>query len=333
MKKIGCLGLIILLILAGLSFYLYRQIETPLDSPPGKTLEIDIKPGSSAVSIAEQLQLKGLIKSALIFRIWLKISSQETRLKSGYYRLSSTHSVIEITRQLVEEGIYSRMVTFPEGFTAKQMGIVLQDSGAMKTEAFTKAAGKLVFPIGNHYYHGAEGFLLPDTYQIDRSVTPNRMVEIMVEQFKKQIYPLYLEARQKNPRLLPLKQIIILASLIEREAAVDEERPIIAGVYYNRLKIAMPLQCDATIQYALGKIKPELSLQDLKINSPYNTYLHPGLPPGAIGNPGKAAILAALYPQKNDYLYYVLNYDKNDGSHIFNRTYQQHLNTINNFRR
>ena len=333
MKQIGCLVLIFLILLSGLSGYVYQQIKTPLSPKPGKTIELEIKPGSSAISVARELENDGIIRGALFFRIWLKLSGQETKIKSGYYRLSSSASIPEIVKQLVEEGVSYQMVTFPEGFTVKQIGLILEDSGAIKAEAFMKAAKNYTFQLGDKTYKGAEGFLMPETYQINRSVTPTRMVEMMVNEFRKQIYPLYLKAKRQNPQIMTLKNIIILASLVEREAAVDSERPIIAEVYYNRLNKSMPLQCDATIQYALGKTKPELSFSDLKINSPYNTYLYPGLPPGAIGNPGKAAILATLYPQKNDYLYYVLNYDKNDGTHIFSENYSQHLNHINNFRR
>jgi UPF0755 protein len=169
----------------------------------------------------------------------------------------------------------------------------------------------------------AEGYMFPDTYRIAAGTSEEQLVKIMVSQFDQQFTP---AMRQRAAELgISVRDIIIMASLVEKEARVEKERPIIAGVFYNRLKQSMPLQSCATIQYILGYAKPELTVADTELPSPYNTYLNPGLPPGPIANPGLASINAVLYPAETEYLYFVA--DKN-GSHRFSRTYDEHLAAI-----
>jgi len=150
----------------------------------------------------------------------------------------------------------------------------------------------------------------------------------MIGAFNDKVVPMYEKKKKNLPYPLSLAQVVTLASLVEREAQLANERPIIATVYYNRLKKGMKLECDATIQYALGKPRHVLKYSDLRIKSPYNTYLHGGLPPGPIANPGLDSIKAVLEPERNDYLYYVRNDVKNDGSHVFSKTFNEHQAAI-----
>ncbi|MCL5773195.1 MAG: endolytic transglycosylase MltG, partial [Firmicutes bacterium] len=176
-----------------------------------------------------------------------------------------------------------------------------------------------------------EGYLFPETYHIWRNIKPVEFIAMMVSEFNREVEPLY----EKNKKSLKLKisEIITLASLIEREAKVPRERPVIAAVYYNRLKEGMLLECDATIQYILGDSKENLTYADLKINSPYNTYLYKGLNLPVKLNPGLDSIKAAMEPEKVNYLFYVLNSLKNDGSHVFSRDYSQHLENVRKYLR
>ncbi|MBI2251547.1 MAG: endolytic transglycosylase MltG, partial [Armatimonadetes bacterium] len=187
------------------------------------------------------------------------------------------------------------------------------------------------YKINGYIISNLEGYLFPDSYYFPKNSKANIIIETMLKRFKDQILPIY---NQNKPKLkYSLKQIIILASLVEMEAYLIEEQPLIASVYYNRLKLNMLLQCDATIQYSLPKFKPYLTYNDLKINSPYNTYQNLGFPPGAIANPGKRAVLASFFPAKTNYLYYVRNDLKGDGSHIFSNNYAEHLAAIKKYQR
>jgi UPF0755 protein len=159
------------------------------------------------------------------------------------------------------------------------------------------------------------------------------VIRVLVRAFNEIALKMYEEKKHELPVELTLHEVITLASMVEREAQVPEERPTIAMVYYNRLKKNMLLQCDATVQFALGKQKEILTYADLKIDSPYNTYLYKGLPPGPIANPGIKSIKAVLAPENNDYLFYVRNDVKNDGSHVFTRTYQEHQDAIRQYQR
>ncbi|MFS0839812.1 endolytic transglycosylase MltG [Paenibacillus sp. 1P03SA] len=176
--------------------------------------------------------------------------------------------------------------------------------------------------------HKLEGYLFPDTYDIPKDATEQKLITLMVDQLDKRLQNLPADWKDKlKASGLTFHQMMTIASLIEREVVVDEERPLVASVIYNRLKIKQPLQIDATVQYALGKQKERLLESDLKIESPYNTYKNPGLPPGPIASPSLASIKAALYPAESKYFYYVTKKDGSQG-HLFGETYAQHLANI-----
>jgi UPF0755 protein len=226
------------------------------------------------------------------------------------------------------------VLTIPEGYTLVQIAQSLQSSGVTSEQGFLEAAKSANVPAGGVSFPlpqgSLEGYLFPDTYFLQPDSKPEAAVAKMLANFERKVYvPLKTEFASSSLSLNPefassshsFNEVVILASMVEREAKLPRERPLIAGVYINRLRKGMKLDCDATIQYALGHHKARLLYSDLTVDSPYNTYVHPGLPPGPICNPGLDSVRAALQPLQSDYLYYVA---RPDGSHAFSRTMSEH---------
>jgi len=209
-------------------------------------------------------------------------------------------------------------LTIPEGYTAAQVGHKLAVAGLVSESAFAKVVHARRLMVAGALSSGLEGFLFPDTYQIPKRTTADDVADIMTRQFMAELPRDYAAASTRLKFTVP--QIVTIASMVEREAKVDVERPLIASVIYNRLRLGMPLEIDATIEYALPRHKTALSYADLAIDSPYNTYAHAGLPPTPISNPGKASLDAAFHPASTPYLYYVY---KGGGHHAFSTTLQQ----------
>jgi UPF0755 protein len=281
----------------------------------------------STQAIGELLYAKGLIRNALMFRAVSRLEGADGRLQAGEYNFSKAMTVREMIGKLVRGETAFKQFTVPEGFTIDQIAGLLEEkklapAARFKSYAAGYAPYDYISPAANVKYK-AEGFLFPDTYRVAAGTSPEQIVRMMGDQFDKQFTP---AMRQRAAELgLTVREVIILASLVEREARVAKERPVIAGVFLARLKMEMPLQSCATIQYILGYPKPELTVADTEIPSPYNTYQNMGLPPGPIASPGMAAIQAVLNPVDTGYLYFVAN---KDGSHIFSRTYDEHLEAI-----
>ncbi|MDR7433817.1 MAG: endolytic transglycosylase MltG [Armatimonadota bacterium] len=294
---------------------------SPID-PRGQPKSIVIPRNASTSQIGELLEREKLIRHRLFFTAAVGIMNRSGDLKAGEYRLSPAMSLWEIVARLVKGEALLHSVTIPEGFTASQIAALLEERGLAKRERFLALVFEPSrFPFS--FLAGArslEGYLFPDTYLLPRGVREEAIIQRMLQRFDEVVSQ---EMRERAKALgLSLHQIVTIASMIEREAKRPEERPLIAQVIYNRLKRGMRLEIDATVLYALGHHKERLDLRDLDVESPYNTYRHPGLPPGPIANPGLDSIRAALYPANADYLYYVA---KPDGSHVFSRTYQEHL--------
>ena len=294
---------------------------------PGEKIEAFIPEGSSGIEIAELLERRKVIKSALAFRIAIKISHSDNFL-SGKYTFDSSDSIDKIIERLKKGEQALNLVTIPEGLTIKQTAEILEKENICETKDFLEAASKHNIIINGTKINNLEGYLLPETYDIPATSDAEDVIEMMTKSFDQEISPLYNERKSGLPQKMTLNDIVILASLIEKDAKIPEERPIIAGVYYNRLQRGMNLECDATIQYALGENKKNLLYSDLKIDSPYNTYMYSGLPPGAIANPGRDSLYAALNPVEHDYFFYVLNEIKNDGSHVFSKTAAEHEKAV-----
>lgn len=337
MKKIKSCLVVIVIILAilgafagGGAFCIYHVFK-PMGG--GNPVRMDIPKGATAALVGEKLEQAGAIRSALLFRIAARLTGSGQDIKPGEYMIDPNSNVMQIMDQLKTGKGKLRLVTIPEGLTITQMAKLLEKDGVTAAQDFISAARDKSYEIDSRNKTNLEGYLLPDTYDIPASYDAKDIVKTMVTAFNDNVVPLYHKKKDALPVELSLNQAITLASLVEREAQVPGERPLIASVYYNRLKRGMFLECDATVQYALGTNKPVLKYSDLRVDSPYNTYLHKGLPPGPIANPGIESIKAVLDPVPSDVLYYVRNDVKNDGSHVFSRTFREHQAAIRKYQK
>lgn len=277
-------------------------------SLPASSAQVVVPRGSSLGDIAALLESRGIIRNALSFRVLARLRHTDEEVRAGAYAFAPHATESEILEQLRTGGAQiATWITVPEGFTAAQIARRLQDAGVGRARAFDRA------------FRGHEGYLFPSTYLVPLAATPVQVTRILTDQFAKELPP-DAAARARNLHVT-LPQVVTVASLVEREAKIEADRPLIAGVIYNRLRLGMPLQVDATIEYALPEHKSELSLRDLQIDSPYNTYKHAGLPPTPIANPGLPSLLAALHPAKTDALYYVYC---GNGHHVFAKTLAEH---------
>lgn len=321
--------LMIILLCLGSIIYGLTQSVTSIE---GDKVTITVKPGMAANEIGELLYQKGTIKSVFVFHAVAKIHGMANSLQAGEYTITKNMTVQQILVMMAKGETVYQQITIPEGYTVEQIGKLIQEKQLGNSVKFKMAAQNftlfpyMVNPNPNVVYK-SEGYMFPNTYQITKGASEDQILQMMVSQFDKQFTD---SMRSRAAAIgLSIKDVIILASLVEKEAQLERDRPIIAGVFLNRLKKEMPLQSCATIQYILGYPKPELSVQDTEISSPYNTYQHMGLPPGPIANPGIAAINAVLYPQATDFVYFVA--DK-QGAHHFSKTYEEHLLAIERVR-
>ncbi len=294
----------------------------------GEPVLITVKPGTPAKAIAEELEKQSLIKNSLVFRVAAKLQGVENSLQAGEYAISPVMPVRQMLDMMSQGQTAYQQITIPEGYTVDQIAELLAEKKLANPEKFKSLAKNFaLYPYMQatpNTKYSAEGFIFPDTYRLAKGISEEELLTLMVKQFDAKFTP---DLRQRAAEQgLSIREVIIMASLVEKEAKLSEERPVIAGVFANRLKQAMPLQSCATIQYILGYPKAELTIQDTQISSPYNTYQTMGLPPGPIANPGSAAIKAVLTADKTDYLYFVA--DK-QGKHHFSKTYEEHLAAIN----
>ncbi len=299
-------------------------------SDPGKRVIIQIPPGTSAQQIGQELEAAGLIRSAKAWEVWarwLMWKNPNGGFQAGNYELSAGDPLQSIAQKIWTGKVAQRSFTIPEGWSLKQMANYFEKQGFFKAQDFLTAASQASiadYPWLPPNLPFLEGFLYPDTYQISAGseVTPKQVVRQMLSRFEQVALPIYNQNRAKSN--LSLLQWVTLASIVEKEAVIPEERSRISGVFYNRLKKNMPLGSDPTVEYALGvQQTPEnpLTYAQVATPSPYNTYVTPGLPPTPIASPGIASLKAALDPEATDYLYFVARYD---GSHVFSRTLAEH---------
>jgi UPF0755 protein len=275
---------------------------------------INIPSGSNAKEIVHILEKNEIIrKNNYLFIILIKLSKLEDKLKFGEYNLSPSLNMLQILNKLARGEIVVYKITIPEGYTSIQIAELLDKKEIVEKESFLK-----LVKYGEKSW---EGYLFPDTYEVPKKYGAENMFKLMLSNFEQVAVDnkLINKAEQTG---FTMDEIITLASIIEKEAKFAEEKRQISSVFHNRLKIGMKLQSCATIQYILGKPKENLEESDLEIESPYNTYLYKGLPPGPICNPGIDSIIAALEPANEDYLFFVLG---DNGRHIFSKTYEEHL--------
>ncbi len=288
---------------------------------------VTIAPGTGTRAIGRQLQAAGVVDDERFFLIWLKTRPDRPHIEAGRYHIKTPITPQGLAR-LLGHGTFGKLLTIPEGWTARQVAArLVREKWITNEEQWLALVNQPLPPQAlGEPLPSAEGFLFPETYTLDEGTSAPAILQTMVGEFRRQ----WAEAKpsQRDPRAenLSLNEVVILASMIEREARTPAEMPRIASVYLNRMNKKMKLQCCATVYYALGRPwdRP-LTYTDLKLESPYNTYLHAGLPPGPIANPSRAAMEAVLRPAPEDFLFYVY---AGNGQHVFSKTFGEHQKAI-----
>ena len=312
--------------------WVYLNVARPYKGYSGAEQFVEIPSGSGSASMGKRLAEMGVVRSASSFRLAVWMRGAGRRLQAGEYKFDRPMATSEVVDKIARGDVYVRAITFREGLNIREMA-ALYESGGFGTAADFIAAAKNAQLVGD-IDPGArdlEGYLFPDTYTLQRRATAEHLVERMVTRFKQVLTPELVS--QASARGLSVRQLVTLASLVEKETGKAEERPIVAGVYWNRLRIGMGLQCDPTVIYALmlaGRYDGNIRRGDLQIDSPYNTYRYSGLPPGPIAAPGEASLQAAARPADVPYLYFV---SRNDGSHVFSTTLDEHNRAVNEYQR
>jgi UPF0755 protein len=288
----------------------------------GRGVEVNVRPGMGVRELADTLVAKQVIGSKPVFLFYAWYYNYAPRIRPNRFHLSVGTGERRALRLLSGEEPSLTMVTIPEGYTMDQVAAALAERGVCRADSFLRACRDTSLLRRSGVTAAfAEGYLFPETYEFRTGSSPDSAVRRMVRQF----FTVYTELRDSSrptpPSSLSPSEVVILASIVEREAKVPSEFPRIAGVFMNRLRRRLPLQSCATVEYLLPERKGRLSVEDTKLESRYNTYLHAGLPPGPICNPGRRALEAALYPERNDYLFFVA---RGDGTHLFSRTATEH---------
>ncbi len=303
-------------------------ILLPLISP-SDTVTILIPPGTTIYTISQTLHDSGIIQSPWLFRIWARLTATDRHLQSGLYRFPRPYT-IEATLHKLRTGKGELIkLTIPEGLTLHEIATLVESHLYVPRDSF------LHYAHDTSFLHSlgipattAEGYLFPTTYFLPPFISARHVLKEMIHQFYQHITPDMLNRASQLG--FSLHEIVTLASIIEKEAVLKSELPLISSVFHNRLSRGMKLEANPTVEYALGHKKRWLTNKDLQTPSPYNTYLYPGLPPGPICNPSLDAILAALYPADTDYLYFV---SRGDGTHIFSKTYTAHKRAVRRLRK
>ncbi|MCU0678953.1 MAG: endolytic transglycosylase MltG [Planctomycetes bacterium] len=315
---------------------LWHGIYRPLQYTGGNTAFI-LPAGENVKTTAARLESEGLIKSKWYFVFYVWLIDKQSALKAGEYELSPSLSVKSIASLIIEGQTENRerVVKIIEGWTIGDIDKYFTSENLAEEKAFIEAAKRPAISwasayspaSGNNFLSelppsaGLEGFLFPDTYRVFHDAGPDKIIFKMLENFDKKLTAaVRQEIVRQNKKLY---DIIILASIVEKEVAMAGDRKTVAGIFWKRLDAGMPLQADSTVNYLTGKNTPAISLNDREIDSPYNTYKYPGLPPGPICNPGLDAIMAAVYPGTSEYWYFLNRSD--NGATVFSRTYEEHL--------
>jgi UPF0755 protein len=307
---------VLALLLAG--GWLWRQFQ-PMG--PGPLRLVKVTPGMNARQIGQELQRLGIIRRAWAFEWGVRLQGWSGRLQPGTYELHPSLSPLKIAQLIAEGRVAASWVTIPEGYTVRQIAALMEERGIADGEEFLRLATQegdsfsAPFPLPKNL----EGYLFPNTYRLPRDTGARAAIQSMISLLDREVYQKYRAEIEQSG--FTFHQILTIASMIEREAKVPEDRALISAVIRNRLQKGMKLEIDATVLYALGTHKSRVLYRDLEVESDYNTYRRRGLPPGPIANAGVACIEAALRPADVDYLYYVA---RPDGSHIFTRTLQEH---------
>ena len=326
-KRLVLLAMVVAIVVAAGGWWLYGRVVEPYRGYGQPEVFVEIPPGSSPGAIGSRLVEAGVVRDSRTFQTALWISGRSRQLRAGEYRFDNPMHALDVIDKLARGDVYRRRLTFREGLTIPEMAAVFEERGFGKAAEFVTAAANasLVADLDPEA-RDLEGYLFPETYALPRGTSAAAVVVQMVDAFKNALTP---ETRAAATSAgLSVRQLVTLASLVEKETGTAPERPLVAAVYANRMKIGMGMQADPTVIYALqkaGKYTGNLRRDDLQFDSPYNTYRYAGLPPGPIAAPGKASLEAAAKPADVDYLYFV---SKNDGSHVFASTLEEHNRNV-----
>ena len=329
-KLIAALVLLVILAAAGAAGVGWSRMQAPYKGYDAAEQFVELPVGAGAAEIRQRLLDAKVVSDPVTLRLALRWTGASRDLQAGEYRFDRPMTAIEVVNKIARGEVYGQRITFPEGLTIREMAAIYESRGLGRARDFIEAARNTALirdldPMAPDL----EGYLFPDTYTVGRTAVASQLVESMVAGFRA-AYPGDAPQPADQPPLTT-RELVTLASLVEKETAKPEERPVVAAVYRNRLRIGMPMQADPTVIYALqktGKYDGNIRKGDLSINSPYNTYQHRGLPPGPIASPGKAALEAALRPADVDFLYFV---SRNDGSHVFATTLPEHNRNVQEY--
>ncbi|MCX7913467.1 MAG: endolytic transglycosylase MltG [Thermodesulfovibrionales bacterium] len=321
------IALIAILLILLVSFYLSFQLLVPVTNE-SSLIEIEIPRGASYKKSLSIIVEKGLMRDSFIFLLIGKVYGIDKKLRAGFYLFKGRMTPWQVFKKLLAGEVIEYWLCIKEGETLFDIAEKLKATGLVDYETFISLAyNKDFLESLSIRAPSLEGYLYPDTYRLPKGASPEYIISIMVNKLRKE-YAGKLKEREKELGLTE-NEVLTLASIIEREAIVDEERAIISAVYHNRLKIGMPLQADPTAVYGIKPYDQKITKEDLKVNSRYNTYRIRGLPPGPIASPSIKSIIAALYPAEVPYLYFV---SKGDGTHIFSKTLKEHNIAVNKVR-
>lgn len=326
LRRLIVLVVLIASLAGGAAWAVWRGLNEPYRGFAGTEVFVELPPGARTAEIASRLAEAGVVTDALTFRVAVRMAKADRHLQAGEYRFTEAATPGQVITRLSRGETFTRALTFPEGLTIREMAGIFESSGMGPADDFLRAANtvSLVSDIdpdaGN-----LEGYLFPSTYSLPRRAGADGTVRAMVKEFRKAL------GSEPLPEGMSVRELVTLASIVEKETSQSFERPVVAGVYANRLRIHMALQCDPTVIYAMmlgGTWNGNVRKDDLSIDSPYNTYRYPGLPPGPIASPGKASLEAARHPANVPYLYFV---SRNDGTHIFASTLAEHNKNVREF--
>jgi len=321
--RIVQLFIVLLALFITLSTMFYSLLEPVQKEGQGQEVTFVVERGTPSKTIANNLEQAGLIKSAKAFLLYARLTGNLENFKAGEYLLKTSDNAKEIINILVQGKIVTVSFTIPEGYHLRQIADVLVKEGITTEEEFWRVVSGADFDYD--FLEGLpknerrlEGYLFPDTYIIPKGWETEKVINTMLKRFA-EVY----NGLPANKSGLNMRDTVVLASIVEAESRVDKDRPLIASVFLNRLKIKMPLQADATLQYVFAERKERVLYKDLETDDPYNTYKYGGLPPGPICSPGEASLRAVCEPAETDYYYFVAKKD-GSGEHVFSRTLAEH---------
>ncbi len=305
---------------------LFRYAKTPGLTSALPQL-IDVSPGENFNTVAKVLEKNDIIRKPEKFKFLARVKMLDNRIKAGEYRLSAAMTPLEILKIMTDGDVFLYKITIPEGYNIYQIASILEKKGVVSETEFIQAAtDKSLSQKMGIDAPGFEGFLFPETYFFEKTVSSEMIIRTMVDCFFKNFDPLWKSRPPDFP--FTLYETVIMASLIEKETSLAEERPLVSSVFHNRIQKNMKLECDPTVIYGLKDFDGNLTRKHLRTPTDYNTYTQKGLPAGPITNPGKASFKAAIFPASTSYLYFV---SKNDTSHYFSTTYEQHRKAVRTY--